>query len=86
MVRRLYEEHHAIHTSSVQDVRTNKHITVQKVDTNKELLYSTGNSTQYFVIAYKGKELDREYMCVYTNHSAMNLKLTQRCETTVLQF
>ena len=24
--------------------------------TNKDLLYSTGNSTQYFVMAYMGKE------------------------------
>ena len=30
--------------------------------TNKDLLYSTGNYTQYFVITYKGKESDKEYM------------------------
>ena len=27
---------------------------------NKDLLYSTGNYTQYFVITYKGKESDRK--------------------------
>lgn len=29
-----------------------------------ELLSSTGNATQCFVIACKGKELEREHMCV----------------------
>ena len=32
-----------------------------KID-NKDLLYSTGNYTQYFVITYKGKESEKEYM------------------------
>ena len=38
---------------------------------NKDLLYSTGNYTQYFVISYKGKEYEKEniytyiYVCVY---------------------
>ena len=27
---------------------------------NKDLLYSTGNYTQYFVITYKGKESEKE--------------------------
>ena len=31
-----------------------------KID-NKDLLYSTGNDTQYFVITYKGKESEKEY-------------------------
>ena len=30
--------------------------------TNKDLLYSTGKSTQYFVITYKGKESEEEYI------------------------
>ena len=30
--------------------------------TNKDLLYSTGNYTQYFVITYKGKESEKEYI------------------------
>ena len=30
--------------------------------TNKDLLYSTGNYTQYFVITYKGKESEYIYM------------------------
>ena len=27
-----------------------------------DLLYSTGNYTQYFVITYKGKESEKEYI------------------------
>ena len=27
-------------------------------------IYSTVNSTQYFVITYKGKESEKEYVCV----------------------
>ena len=29
--------------------------------TNKDLLYSTGNYTQYLIITYKGKEFEEEY-------------------------
>ena len=29
---------------------------------NKDLLYSTGNFTQYFVITYIGKESEKEYV------------------------
>ena len=32
--------------------------------TNKNLLYSTGNSTQYFVITYNGKESEKEYIYI----------------------
>ena len=34
--------------------------------TNKDLLYNTGNSTQYSVINYMGKEFEKEeiYVCV----------------------
>ena len=54
--------------------------------TNKVLLYSTGNCTQYFVITYKGTESEKEHtymcVCVYTHTH------TQCCTpetTTVLQ-
>ena len=36
---------------------------------NKDLLYSTGNYTQYFVIACKGKESENEYMYLYMAES-----------------
>ena len=32
--------------------------------TDKDLLYSTGNSTQYYVMAYMGKEFNKEWICV----------------------
>ena len=32
---------------------------------NKDLLYSTGKYTQYFVITYKGKESEKEYIYIY---------------------
>ena len=33
--------------------------------TSKDLLFSTGNYTQYFVITYKGREHEEEYICTY---------------------
>ena len=33
--------------------------------TNKDLLYSTGNSTQYSVMAYMRKESKKEWIYVY---------------------
>ena len=32
---------------------------------NKDLLYSTGNYTQYFVITYMEKESEKEYTYIY---------------------
>ena len=32
---------------------------------DKELLYSTGNYTQYLVITYNGKESEKEYIYMY---------------------
>ena len=34
-----------------------------------DLLYSTGNSTQYSVITYMGKESEKERMCICTRDS-----------------
>ena len=31
----------------------------------KDLLYNTENYTQYFVITCKGKESEKQYVCVY---------------------
>ena len=33
--------------------------------TNRDLLYSTGDSTQYSVIIYMGKESEKEWIYVY---------------------
>ena len=32
---------------------------------NKDLLYSTGNNIQYFVITYMGKESEKELIYIY---------------------
>ena len=32
---------------------------------NKDLLYSTGNYTQYSIITYNGKESEKESICMY---------------------
>ena len=36
-----------------------------KYITNKDLLYSTGNSTQYSAMTYMGKESQKEWVYVY---------------------
>ena len=43
---------------------TDTHTTIYKIDNQQDLLYSTGNSTQYFAITYKGKESDKEYIYI----------------------
>ena len=54
--------------------------------TNKDLVYSIGNYTQYFVIIHKGKY--SVCVCVYIyikpNHFAIHLKLLQHCKSTIL--
>ena len=41
--------------------------------TNRDLLYSTGNYTQYFVITYKGKESEKEY--IYNIYIIYNIQI-----------
>ena len=55
--------------------------------TNKDLLYSTRSSTQYSVITYMRKESEKEWIYVYVllNHFAVYLKITQYCESIILQ-
>ena len=38
----------------------------------KDLLYSTGNYTQYFVITYKGRESEEDFIYIYT-HTYVNV-------------
>ena len=47
----------------------------------------TGNSTQYSVITYMGKEYGKEWMQVYIylNHVAVHPKLTH-CKSTLFQY
>ena len=51
-----------IHRKTGIDTYTLLHI---KQVTNKDLLYSTGNATQYSVMAYMGKESKKEWIYVY---------------------
>ena len=46
---------------------------------NKDLLYSTGDSTQYSAITYMRKESKKEWIYVYVQliHFAVHLKQTQ---------
>ena len=46
-----------------QEFGINTHTTKYEI-TNKDLLYSTGNSTQSFVITYIGKESEKELIYV----------------------
>ena len=55
--------------------------------TNKDLLYSTGNCTQYFVITYKGKKSEKKidiYVCI--TESLCYTSEIQHCKSTILQF
>ena len=45
-----------------------------------------GNYTQYFVITYKKKESEKEYIYIKLNRYAVHLKLTQDCKSTMFQF
>ena len=49
--------------------------------TDKDLLYSTGNSAQWYVAAWMGEEFGGRMDTVYAwlSHSAMHLKLSQHC-------
>ena len=49
--------------------------------TDKDLLYSTGNSAQCYVAAWMGEEFGGRMDTVYAwlSRSAMHLKLSQHC-------
>ena len=55
---------------------------------NRDLLYSTENSAQYFVIIYVGKESEWELICVYVwlDHLGVQQKLWQPCKSTTPQY
>ena len=48
---------------------------------NKDLLYSTGNHIQYLIINCKGKEYEKEYICIFIIES---LCCTPETNTTLL--
>ena len=49
--------------------------------TNKDLLYSTGNSAQCYVAAWMGGDFKEKWIHVYVwlSHSAVHPKLLQHC-------
>ena len=47
----------------------------------KDLLYNTGNYTQYFVITYMGKESEKE--CMYNVCITESLSCTPETNTTL---
>ena len=53
---------------------------------NTKLLVN-GNSTQYSVIIYMGKEPEKELMCTHVQSSpfVVQQKLSQHCKPTILQ-
>ena len=56
--------------------------------TNKDLLYSTGNSAQCYVAAWVGGEFGGEWIhvCVWLSPFAVPLKLSQHCESAIPQY
>ena len=56
--------------------------------TNTDLLYSTGNCTQYSVRTHRGKKSEKEQIHVYVKLSRFvePLKLTQHYKSTILQY
>lgn len=53
---------------------------------NRDILYSTRKSIQYYVIPYMGKESETEWIYAYAEliYSAVCLKLTELCNATIL--
>ena len=48
------------------------HIIIYTID-NKDLLYGTGNYTQYLVTTYNGKESEKEYI-LYIEYPPRDIK------------
>ena len=62
-------------------------ISQKEIQANRDMLYSTENFTQYYVITYVGNESEKEWICVYVslNHFVVQKRLSQPCNSTVLQ-
>ena len=50
------------------------------------LLYSAGNCIQYPVIKYNGRLFNKQCLCVYLSHSAVQQEEAQHSKATMLQF
>lgn len=60
---------------------------LENLKSNKDLLFSTGESTPYSAVACVGKESGQERLCecIYLIPLAVHLKLTQHCKSATLQ-
>ena len=47
--------------------------TVYKIDTNKDILYSRGNSIQYIIISYIEEESESEYIYILNMTYTLNI-------------
>ena len=67
--------------SNISKIRMSLYTLYLKRITNKDLLYSIGNSAQCYVAAWMGGESGREWTHVYVclSHFAVHLKLSQHC-------
>jgi hypothetical protein len=56
--------------------------------TNKDLLYSTGNSAQFYVPVWRAIEFGGEWMHVYVwlRPFIVHLKLSQHCQSVTLHY
>ena len=61
---------------------------IHRIGKNKDLLHSSGTSTQSCVITSTGKESEKEQVYVEPIHFAKDLKLTQHCQVnyTLVKF
>ena len=68
-------------SSGVWDGFVHTAVPILKWVTNKDPLYSTGNSTQYHMATWRGEEFGEEWIYVYVWLSpfAVHLKLSQHC-------
>ena len=53
--------------------------------TNKYLVYSTGNSTQYSLVTYIGKETKKEWICKTDSLYCVAETNPKHCKSTILQ-
>ena len=72
-----------VHTHTNTHTHTYIHTTIYKIN-NKDLLYSTGNYTQYFVINHNAKESEKEH--THTTESLSCTPETLQINYTSIQF
>ena len=61
-----------------------KQLYIERIN-NKVLLCSKGTCIPCPMINYNGRENEKEYTCMYNNHSAVHKKVTQHRQSTTRQ-